>query len=82
MPMFVMMKFLVRHLQSYDFICKSFQTPGLLGDRLCWVYDPPVQSYGELSIYLDCTLFYVVHLYRSSFPTHTLLTHIVFLISF
>ena len=22
----------------------------LLGDRLCWVYDLPVQSYGELSI--------------------------------
>ena len=53
----------------------------LLGDGLCWVYDPPVQPYGELS-YWDCTSFYAVPRYRSSFPTHTLLTHVVFLSSF
>ena len=41
----------------------------LLGDRLCWVYDPPVHLYGELSTF-RLHLFYIVHSYRSSFPTH------------
>ena len=48
----------------------------LLGDRLCWVYDPPVRLYGELSIlglhFILCSL--SIPLILSY--TRTLLTHI------
>ena len=35
---------------AHLFTRAALEVAQLLGDRLCWVYDPPVQSYSELSI--------------------------------
>ena len=44
----------------------------MLGDRLCWVYDPPVQSYSELSITQTALI-----LCSSSLPLIIPYTHVV-----
>ena len=58
--------------ELFNLLLKKAAVPvrSLLGDRLCWVYDPPVRLYNGLSI-SDLHLLYALLTYRSLSPTHT-----------
>ena len=51
-------------------------THSLLGDRLCWVYDPPVRLYGELSILRLRLILCSLSLLLILSYTRMLLTHV------